>query len=55
MERLEAVSAEDVAMLAGDLLDPSRLSAAGIGPDEGRFRDAVKRVNPAVARLGDAA
>ncbi|MBA2643707.1 MAG: insulinase family protein [Actinobacteria bacterium] len=46
VERLEAVSAEDVAMLAGDLLEPSRLSAAGIGPDEGRFRDAVERVNP---------
>jgi predicted Zn-dependent peptidase len=46
--RLEAVSAEDVTALARELLDPSRLSAAGIGPSEDRFRDAVERVNPAL-------
>jgi predicted Zn-dependent peptidase len=46
--RLEAVRAEDVAELAAELLAPDRLSAAGIGPDETRFRDAVERVNPAL-------
>ena len=46
VRRLEAVSAEEVALLADELLAPSRLSAAGIGPDEDRFREAVARVNP---------
>ena len=44
--RLEAVSADDVAALAAELLAPGRLSAAGIGPSERRFREAVERVNP---------
>jgi predicted Zn-dependent peptidase len=48
VRRTEAVSAGDVAELAGELLAPPRLSAAGIGPDESRFRDAVTRVNPAL-------
>jgi predicted Zn-dependent peptidase len=46
VRRLEAVTAEAVAELADELLAPGRLSAAGIGSDEGRFRDAVARVNP---------
>jgi predicted Zn-dependent peptidase len=48
LARLEGVRAEEVVELAGELLAPDRLSAAGIGPDEGRFRDAVERVNPAL-------
>jgi len=48
VRRLEVVSAEDVAELADELLAPERLSAAGIGPDEGLFREAVARVNPAL-------
>ena len=46
VRRLEAVSAAEVAALADELLAPGRLSAAGIGPDEGLFREAVARVNP---------
>jgi predicted Zn-dependent peptidase len=46
VSRLEAVTAEEVAELAGTLFAPSRLSAAGIGPDEARFREAVARVDP---------
>lgn len=46
VRRLEAVSGDEVAELADELLAPARLSAAGIGPDESRFRDAVARVNP---------
>jgi predicted Zn-dependent peptidase len=46
VRRLEAVSGEEVAELADELLAPTRLSAAGIGPDEGLFRAAVARVNP---------
>jgi predicted Zn-dependent peptidase len=48
VERVEAVTAGDVAQLAEDLLAPGRLSAAGIGPDEARFREAVERVNPSL-------
>ena len=48
VRRLEAVSGADVAALADELLAPGRLSAAGIGPDEDRFREAVARVNPAL-------
>jgi predicted Zn-dependent peptidase len=48
VKRLESVSAGEVAELADELLAPERLSAAGIGPDEGRFQEAVARVNPAL-------
>jgi len=48
VERIEAVSAEEVAALAADLLAPQGLSAAGIGPSEERFRAAVERVNPSL-------
>jgi len=48
VERVDAVTAEDVAAVAGDLLRLDRLSAAGIGPSEARFRAAVQRVNPAL-------
>ena len=49
VERLEAVTAGEVAELAEALLAPERLSVAGIGPDEARFADAAERVNPALA------
>ncbi len=52
VKRLEAVTAPEVAELADALLAPERLSVAGIGPDEGRFTEAVGRVNPAAARAG---
>jgi predicted Zn-dependent peptidase len=48
VRRLESVSGDDVAALAGELLAVGKLSAAGIGPDESRFRDAVERVNPSL-------
>ena len=48
VKRLEAVTAPEVAELADALLAPERLSVAGIGPDEGRFTEAVTRVNPAL-------
>jgi predicted Zn-dependent peptidase len=49
VKRLDAVRAEEIAELAEALLAPERLSVAGIGPDEGRFADAVRRVNPELA------
>jgi predicted Zn-dependent peptidase len=48
VERVEAVTSDDVAAVAGDLLRLDRLSAAGIGPSEARFKAAVQRVNPAL-------
>ncbi|HUP33434.1 MAG TPA: pitrilysin family protein [Gaiellaceae bacterium] len=48
VERVEAVTAAEIAALAGELLRLDRLSAAGIGPSEARFRAAVQRVNPAL-------
>jgi predicted Zn-dependent peptidase len=48
VRRLDAVESDDVSELADELLAPERLSAAGIGPDESRFREAVARINPAL-------
>jgi len=49
--RIAAVTADEVAALARDIYAPERLSVAGIGPSEKRFRAAVARINPdAVAR-----
>jgi predicted Zn-dependent peptidase len=49
IERIDAVSGEDIEALAADLFDPARMSAAGIGPDEGPFRDALAPVSSALA------
>ncbi len=48
LARFDSVSADDVASLADELFDVRRLSAAGIGPNEDRFRAAVELVNPAL-------
>jgi predicted Zn-dependent peptidase len=50
MAEVDAVEPEALAELAGVLLAPERLSAAGIGPDEERFLAAVEHVNPGLAR-----
>ena len=47
---IEAVEAELVAELAATLLAPERLSAAGIGPGEDRFLEALEQVSPTLAR-----
>jgi predicted Zn-dependent peptidase len=49
LRRVRAVTEADVAAAAGSLFAPSRLSAAGIGPRESRFRRAVAQLNPTVA------
>jgi predicted Zn-dependent peptidase len=46
---IDAVEPLMLAELAGVLLDPARLSAAGIGPGEEQFRTAVERVHPGLA------
>jgi predicted Zn-dependent peptidase len=43
---VDAVTPDAVAELAGVLLVPEKLSAAGIGPSQERFRDAVRRITP---------
>jgi predicted Zn-dependent peptidase len=48
LERVERVSAEDVAELAAGLYDPERLSAACIGPQEEHFREATASVSEAL-------
>ena len=52
MAEIDAVEPEALAELAGVLLAPEKLSAAGIGPDEDRFLAAVEHVNPGLARRG---
>ncbi len=46
MERFDAVTLDDLRELTDELWAPERLSAAGIGPDEQAFRDAVADVCP---------
>jgi len=46
MERIDAVTLDDLRGLTDELWGPERLSAAGIGPDEDAFRSAVAEVAP---------
>jgi predicted Zn-dependent peptidase len=48
--RIDAVELEDLRALAGELWSPDRLSAAGIGPGESAFREALVAIEPALAR-----
>jgi len=47
MARVDAVTLDDLRGLADELWAPERLSAAGIGPSQDAFRDAVAAVCPA--------
>jgi predicted Zn-dependent peptidase len=49
LESIDAVAADDVASLASELLPHERLSVAGIGASERRFRKAAAGLNPALA------
>jgi predicted Zn-dependent peptidase len=51
---IDAVEQDEVAELASVLLDPERLSAAGIGADEDTFTTAVKGINPRLVRAAAA-
>ncbi len=44
VERIDAVSVDDLAALVQELWDPERLSAVAIGPDQERFDEAVAGV-----------
>ena len=45
----DAVTLDDVNLLARELWQPERLSAAGVGGDETAFRSAIEAVSPALA------
>jgi predicted Zn-dependent peptidase len=47
--RIDAVTLADLRALAGELLAPERLSAAGIGADESAFRAALEPLSEALA------
>ncbi|HEX4009982.1 MAG TPA: pitrilysin family protein [Solirubrobacteraceae bacterium] len=49
VERIDAVSMDDLAALTDELWDPERLSAAGIGPEAERFDEALAAVAPRLA------
>ena len=49
MRRIDAVTLDDLARLVDELWAPERLSAAGIGPEEARFEEALSAVGPALA------
>jgi predicted Zn-dependent peptidase len=48
VERIEAVTLEDLIGLVEELWAPGHLSAAGIGPDRQRFEQALSAVEPAL-------
>jgi predicted Zn-dependent peptidase len=50
MAEIDAVEPDALAELAGVLLAPEKLSAAGIGPNEERFLEAIGHVNPGLAK-----
>jgi predicted Zn-dependent peptidase len=49
LAELDAVALDDVTTLAHELFAPERMSAAGVGADEERFREALSAVSPALA------
>jgi predicted Zn-dependent peptidase len=49
LERVQEVTEDDVTRLAADFYDPEHLSAACIGPEEERFREASASVSEALA------
>jgi predicted Zn-dependent peptidase len=49
VERIEAVTIEDLALLVRELWAPERLSAAGIGPEESRFDQALSSITAVAA------
>ncbi len=50
MAEIDAVDGDELAELAGLLLPPERLAAAGVGPDEATFRAAVGRASSSLER-----
>jgi predicted Zn-dependent peptidase len=55
VERIEAVSIEDVAELVGELWAPEKLSAAGIGPEQSRFDEGLSAIGSPLAQTARSA
>ncbi len=51
IERIDAVTADDVQALGNEFFLPSNLSAAGIGPDGALFAQALEPINPKLAGI----
>jgi predicted Zn-dependent peptidase len=51
IERIDAVTADDVQALAGELLDPARLSAGAVGPDGDLLASSLRPLGPALAEV----
>jgi predicted Zn-dependent peptidase len=51
VERIDAVTKDDVDALARELFAPERLSAAGVGADEGAFCEALEPVSAELAAV----
>jgi predicted Zn-dependent peptidase len=51
VERIDAVTADEVNGLLRELFAPARLSAAGIGPDEDAFTSALADIAPELAEV----
>jgi predicted Zn-dependent peptidase len=49
LAKIDAVTIDDVSELAATLFDPSRMSAAGVGDTEPKFREALAAVDPRLA------
>ena len=54
VQRIDAVTLDDLAALAAELWAPERLSAAAIGPDRARFEQAVQDITPCAAETAPA-
>jgi predicted Zn-dependent peptidase len=50
IERVDAVTVEDLRELAGELLAPGMLSVAAVGPDEAALRSAIEPLQASAAR-----
>jgi predicted Zn-dependent peptidase len=51
VRRIDAVKLEDLGRLVDELWAPERLSVVGIGPEQGRFDDALSALGPAPAEV----
>ena len=49
VRRIDAVTLDDLSRLVDELWAPERLSAAGIGPDQAQFEEALSAVGPTLA------
>jgi len=52
VRRIDAVALEDLGKLVEELWAPERLSVAGIGPEEGRFEEALSEIGPSLVEAG---